>query len=178
MGMTYYERFSMTQNETELIEAMKHECKVALLLGANPDRLQVIENAANRVSDERGWNSLPAKKGGDTVERDDLISRAAAIDEIGKLIKEYREDGEGEMADGMIIARRYVIKQLPAVDAVPVIHARWVKMTGMMPPEYHGHYECSNCAWHMKGLRNSWTREEELLYCPGCSAKMDGEVNA
>ena len=48
----------------------------------------------------------------------------------------------------------------PTIDAVPVRHGRWVKMTGMMPPEYHGHYECSECQWHMKGLRNSWTREE------------------
>lgn len=62
-----------------------------------------------------------------------------------------------------------------AVDAVPVVHARWVKMTGMMPPEYHGHYECSMCQWHMKGLRNSWTREEELNYCPHCGAKMQNE---
>ena len=48
-------------------------------------------------------------------------------------------------------------------------------MTGMMPPEYHGHYECSECGWHMKGLRNSWTREEELNYCPNCGAKMESE---
>lgn len=65
----------------------------------------------------------------------------------------------------------------PAVDAVPVVHGRWVKMTGMMPPEYHGHYECSECGWHMKGLRNSWTREEELSYCPNCGAKMETEHN-
>jgi DNA-directed RNA polymerase subunit RPC12/RpoP len=67
------------------------------------------------------------------------------------------------------------IKDLPAVDAVPVVYGRWVIMVGMMPPEYHGHYECSRCQWHMKGLRNSWTREEELTYCPNCGAKMDGE---
>lgn len=67
------------------------------------------------------------------------------------------------------------IKMQPTLDAVPVVHGRWVKMTGMMPPEYHGHYECSECQWHMKGLRNSWTREEELLYCHNCGAKMDGE---
>jgi hypothetical protein len=57
----------------------------------------------------------------------------------------------------------------------PMVHGRWVKMMGMMPPEYHGHYECSECQWHMKGLRNSWTREEEMTYCPTCGAKMDGE---
>ena len=67
-----------------------------------------------------------------------------------------------------------ILDSVPTVDVVPVVHARWVKMTGMMPPEYHGHYMCSNCGWHMKGLRNSWTREEELTYCPNCGAKMDG----
>ena len=66
------------------------------------------------------------------------------------------------------------INEMPTIDAVPVIHGRWIKMTGMMPPEYHGHYECSECQWHMKGFRNSWTREEELFYCPNCGAKMDG----
>ena len=66
------------------------------------------------------------------------------------------------------------IDNAPTVDAVPVRHGKWMKMTGMMPPEYHGHYECSECQWHMKGLRNSWTREEELTYCPNCGAKMDG----
>ena len=64
------------------------------------------------------------------------------------------------------------IELAPTIDTIPVVHGRWVKMTGMMPPEYHGHYECSECRWHMKGLRNSWTREEELNYCPNCGAKM------
>ena len=51
---------------------------------------------------------------------DDLISRAAACECIGKMIHEYREKGEGDLADGMILARRYGIKCLPAVDAIPV----------------------------------------------------------
>lgn len=66
------------------------------------------------------------------------------------------------------------IDAAPTVDAALVVHGRWIRMTGMMPPEYHGHYQCSECQWHMKGLRNSWTREEELSYCPQCGAKMDG----
>lgn len=70
-------------------------------------------------------------------------------------------------------------KQIKALnDAIAILtieqkRGRWVKMTGMMPPEYHGHYECSECQWHMKGLRNSWTREEEMAYCPNCGAKME-----
>lgn len=71
-------------------------------------------------------------------------------------------------------AAEFAIRCTPSIDAAPVVHGRWVKMTGMMPPEYHGHYNCSECGWHMKGLRNSWTREEELSYCPNCGAKMDG----
>lgn len=51
---------------------------------------------------------------------DDLISRTAACECIGKMIHEYREKGEDDLADGMILARRYGIKCLPAVDAVPV----------------------------------------------------------
>ena len=62
-------------------------------------------------------------------------------------------------------------------ESKPVKHGRWIKMTGMMPPEYHGHYECSECQWHMKGIRSSWTREEELAYCPNCGVIMDGEAS-
>ena len=69
---------------------------------------------------------------------------------------------------------RGMIDELPTIEAEPVRHGRWIKMTGMMPPEYHGHYECSECHWHMKGIRSSWTREEELTYCPNCGAIMDG----
>lgn len=97
----------------------------------------------------------------------DLILRAAARDVINTWGRHENEDVRMDLLHNDINA-------IPAVDAAPVVHARWVKMTGMMPPEYHGHYMCSNCEWHMKGLRNSWTREEELSYCPGCGAIMDG----
>ena len=90
----------------------------------------------------------------------DLISREAVLDAY------LNADPEATFTE--------ILDSVPTVDATPVVHARWVKMTGMMPPEYHGHYMCSNCEWHMKGLRNSWTREEELSYCPGCGAIMDG----
>ena len=90
----------------------------------------------------------------------DYISREAVLDAY------LNADSEATFTE--------ILDSVPTVDAAPVVHARWVKMTGMMPPEYHGHYMCSNCEWHMKGLRNSWTREEELSYCPGCGAIMDG----
>lgn len=111
---------------------------------------------------------------------DDLISRAAAI----AAIEEYLQGLDSCMGcptlnwmgyrNGLQVAI-HELNELPAVDAVPVVHGRWIKMTGMLPPEYHGHYECSECQWHLKGIRSSWTREEELRLCPNCGALMDGE---
>lgn len=101
----------------------------------------------------------------------DLISRAAAIECAINAVDDW--DG-GYNPNCETYINRY-FEEVPAVDAAPVVHGRWVKMTGMMPPEYHGHYECSECGWHMKGLRNSWTREEDMKYCPNCGARMDGD---
>lgn len=50
----------------------------------------------------------------------DLISRKAACECMGQMIHEYREKGEDGLADGIILARQYGIKRLPAVDAVPI----------------------------------------------------------
>jgi len=97
---------------------------------------------------------------------DDLISRVAARDVINTWGRHENEVVRMKLLHDDLDA-------ISAVDAVPVVHGRWIKMTGMMPPEYHGHYECSECGWHMKGLRNSWTREEEFSYCPNCGIKME-----
>ena len=102
----------------------------------------------------------------------DLILRADVLD----LMQSYGPATyDMPYGSGDMIIRPEDVMALPAVDAAPVVHGRWIKMTGMMPPEYHGHYECSECQWHMKGLRNSWTREEEMAYCPNCGAQMDGD---
>lgn len=62
-----------------------------------------------------------------------------------------------------------VIDSVPAADVEPVRHGRWVKMTGMMPPEFTGHYSCSECDWFCK--KHS-VRETDFDFCPGCGAKM------
>lgn len=105
----------------------------------------------------------------------ELIQRNAAIEYLITNMGWHDEDGyEVDDADEKRKVITDLVNGIPAVDAVPVRHGRWIKMTGMMPPEYHGHYCCSECGWHMKGLRNSWTREEELSYCPNCGAEMSG----
>ena len=101
----------------------------------------------------------------------DLISRAAACECIGKMIHEYREKGEHALADGMILARRYGIKRLPAVDAAPVVYGRWqIRESG--PGEIE--CKCSVCKYRDFVPRNDvyWVNRK---FCPNCGAKMDGE---
>jgi hypothetical protein len=50
------------------------------------------------------------------------------------------------------------IKDLPAVDAVPVVHGEWKWSHGG---------ECSECGFHNSNF--------DYRYCPMCGAKMDGE---
>jgi hypothetical protein len=64
-----------------------------------------------------------------------------------------------------------VLNETPTVDAVPVVHGRWI-------PTYHTYYNrageyqiadewhCSNCGIYSK---------DEWNYCPNCGARMDLE---
>ena len=56
-----------------------------------------------------------------------------------------------------------VVREFPKVDAVEVVHGRWISH------EYDMAYSCSNCGyitdWHLS------------YYCPHCGAKMDGDGN-
>lgn len=95
---------------------------------------------------------------------DDLISRAKACDEIGKMIHEYREKGDHDLADALILSRRYVLKRLPTVDAVPVVHGQWTHYLCVG----HDRYQCSECShWIIAGIDRN--------YCPNCGAKMINE---
>lgn len=68
------------------------------------------------------------------------------------------------------------LQAAPTIDAVPVVHARWVKDT------YNGRTCCSACkvalpgVWYYNGEDEDENYEEidSTLYCPNCGAKMDG----
>ena len=67
-----------------------------------------------------------------------------------------------------------IIEDAPTVDAVPVRRGRWEKITGMAPPEFHGHYTCSICGWCDKRL-TTLRREMDYNFCPNCGADMREE---
>lgn len=59
------------------------------------------------------------------------------------------------------------IDAMPTVDAVPVVHGRWIYHPDWQADGECG-YECSECG---RGV------EVDYAYCPNCGAKMNEEDN-
>ena len=97
---------------------------------------------------------------------DDLISRAAAIDYLMTNMGWRDEDGyEVDDADEKRAIITDLVNGIPAVDAAPVKHGRWVDEYDdpMMVP-------CSVCGYEVY-------RYNTTHYCPDCGARMDGEAD-
>ena len=94
---------------------------------------------------------------------DDLISRMAAIEYFMTNLAWHDEDGyEIDDADEKREIITDLVNGIPAVDAVPVVHGRWVNKNeeGVYGPTY-----CSVCDFEL--------RIDDMPYCPKCGAKMD-----
>ena len=68
-----------------------------------------------------------------------------------------------------------ILKAIAKVTGTPPKRGRWVPLTGMAPPEYHGHKICSLCECMAPHDPIHVAREILPKYCPGCGAEMDGE---
>ena len=99
----------------------------------------------------------------------DYILRMDALKAVCETCSEHGEEGE---SCAVHCGDYALIQNIPAADVKPVRHGRWVKMTGMMPPEFTGHYSCSECDWFCK--KHS-VRETDFDFCPGCGAEMEGK---
>lgn len=63
-----------------------------------------------------------------------------------------------------------VINSAPTVDAVPVVHGRWVKVHD----EVCYWLACSVCG---EEIPKRFGTDYYTKYCPNCGARMDGGVN-
>ena len=88
-------------------------------------------------------------------QRTDLISRKA-------LIAEYDRVHIGPPGGA-----RKLMEEAPAVDAVEVVHGRWIhKHFDDVCGGWYNEWHCSVC--------NGRVYEKGFNYCPNCGAKMDG----
>lgn len=104
---------------------------------------------------------------------DDLISRAAAIEYLMTNMGWHDDDGyEVEDADEKRKVITDLVNGIPAVDAAPVVHGKWIWMSSTfdrIPCEMR--YRCSEC--HHETITHVIDPWED--YCPHCGAKMDKE---
>ena len=99
---------------------------------------------------------------------------------VPKLFEKKYEETEQRILDGEsyldTLAEGFteaddVILSMPTVDAVEVVHGRWVKKTA----DYVYYYACSECGEPV--LKSQWGNDFFSDYCPNCGAKMDGDGN-
>ena len=113
---------------------------------------------------------------------DDLISREALYQELVKL-RELAEKRVIDTPTNSPVYMRYVsqmnerrgfeyrIADAPAVDAAPVVHARWEQRDEF--DKYENTYTCSVCDEPLVLICGT-PAENHMFYCPNCGARMDG----
>ena len=84
------------------------------------------------------------------------------------LLKRYAY-ADPETGDGAVYVQD--IDNAPTVDAVEVVHGRWIETLvpdGYVQKASRMRKQCSACGW---------TNACRYHYCPNCGAKMDGDGN-
>ena len=98
----------------------------------------------------------------------DLISRQDAIGIIDKVTESHNS------LESIKICAEARSGLLDLLSAEPKT-GKWIKATGMMPPEFHGHHCCSECGAFANMDAPFGNREDLSDYCPNCGADMRGK---
>lgn len=86
--------------------------------------------------------------------------------DANKLLSEVMKTKYYHLPNGDIAIPIIDIEHAPTVDAVPVVHGRW---TTKRTQEHDGEWYCSACGYEPIVMT------DDMIYCPGCGAKMDEE---
>lgn len=112
-----------------------------------------------------------------------LIEKQAVIDAIRRAETFMRVDDKGTPCN--VIRVEDILTSLENISiqqqwvkltGTDLYESEWIKPLGMMPPEYHGHYECLKCGgWAMK----EWRHHRMVLtkFCPHCGRPMKNGVS-
>ena len=140
-----------------------------------PDRETVISELELAVS--LAWNSDEDQC--EIMDADDAMTVAHAILDALTLLK-----ADQSVIDQIEWERNTALEQLAEVDKslgekmddlreLTQKRGRWVRLTGMAPPEYHGHKVCSLCDCMAPHDPIHIANEILTPYCPGCGAEME-----
>lgn len=87
------------------------------------------------------------------------------------LRQDWLENGENEYVYDTNAMLDSIDKQ-PTVDAVPVVHGRWIYVDGKGS---HAEYKCNQCRTHVCFDEQIDGLIPAYKHCPNCGAKMDLE---
>ena len=91
-----------------------------------------------------------------------LIDANALMEHLTKCI----EQSKGLMRS-VCVAIKCFVEQMSTVEAVEVVHGRWLPSDDPVLYNIYGVAVCSVCGYSYAGNNSN--------YCPDCGAKMDGE---
>lgn len=95
----------------------------------------------------------------------DLASAKKAIEAIAMQVNKDKVRTVARCANA--------IDLLPAIDAVPVVHARWIRVNDEQA-YFDVEYDCSVCQFPVAVTGIGTPILHGYHYCPRCGAKMDG----
>ena len=98
--------------------------------------------------------------------KDDLISRSALMEQLKRKKAPLAQARFTEGYNDAMLRVRSMVHSAPAVEAEPVVHARWGEYES-----FRG-WPCTACGGYGtdRGKKPQWVR------CPFCGAHMDEEV--
>ncbi len=160
-------------NRFELIDKYKRKLIEATNIEASTDEMAVLDEILFRFW-QVGWlHKLEL-----TESASDLIDRKTVLwlIENGSKKIDWGQSKDGDAFKSFTEGLYWMIadrNDIPSVEPEWKT-GRWIKPTGMMPPEYHGHYECSECgAWAGRPWHRPWSGVVLSRHCPGCGIKME-----
>ena len=125
-----------------------------------------------------------------------LIDADALLNEIERIYSDHYKDSCYQFIHDFFRAIFRRIRRCPTVDAVEVVHGRWVLTVHEEQCNFRWNVtaECSECqyskgeiyAGHFSGFPKDlvesmlpmYTKKVKLdNYCPNCGAKMDGDMS-
>ena len=106
----------------------------------------------------------------------DLISRSALLKRVESVNGIIVAGPFGDGIEFGIDTAKEWITEAPAVDAVPVVHGRWIEKKRWSMGKWQKWLECSGCGHqdHNLNMYEDMPFTAQSNYCPNCGTKMDG----